>query len=215
MGCDIHPCVQRRFDGAWEFVLIPGADQDDSRNRGDIWWGLCGRNYDLFAVLADVRNGVGFAGCITGEVIRPISAVRGLPPGFAEGALPKWAGKYADADALDLGEHSFSWVTLAELAAYDWDASRRCFGVMDRRDFEAWDGTSPPANWSGGVFGRSVVSVTEKVARARPAGDWTHVQVTWRQTMRQSCPLFVGATLPWLRTLGVPDDVRLVFGFDS
>lgn len=37
------------------------------------------RNYDLFAALADVRNGVGFAGVKTGKAIEPIAMPRGIP----------------------------------------------------------------------------------------------------------------------------------------
>ena len=37
------------------------------------------RNYLLFSVLADVRNGTGFAGVITYKPVVPISEPRGLP----------------------------------------------------------------------------------------------------------------------------------------
>lgn len=40
------------------------------------------RHYQLFSVLADVRNGYGFAGVPTGEWVKPISSPRGIPQDF-------------------------------------------------------------------------------------------------------------------------------------
>ena len=37
------------------------------------------RNYNLFAILANVRNGTAFAGCKTGEGFNPISNPKGVP----------------------------------------------------------------------------------------------------------------------------------------
>lgn len=65
------------------------------------------RNYWAFAVLADVRNGEGFAGCDLGDPVTPIAQPRGLPADTSTGG---W-----------LGDYSHSWVTLAELLAVDLD----------------------------------------------------------------------------------------------
>ena len=56
MGCDIHMMAKVQQDnGSW-------------KNAGEIDGN---RNYDLFAILANVRNGHGFAGIKTGGGIRP------------------------------------------------------------------------------------------------------------------------------------------------
>ena len=68
MGCDIHSLAQVRKNGKWVTVLQTVA--------GDH------RNYDTFAVLADVRNGYGFAGCDTGDGFEPISEPKGFPSDF-------------------------------------------------------------------------------------------------------------------------------------
>jgi hypothetical protein len=67
MGCDIHSVFQARIDGEWVDVATFWDDE---------------RHYQLFAALADVRNGYGFAGVPYAEWIRPISAPRGLPKDF-------------------------------------------------------------------------------------------------------------------------------------
>lgn len=68
MGTDIHSVAQVRKDGKWLTVL-----QDVC---GD------GRNYDTFAMLANVRNGRGFAGVKTGDGFPFIAEPRGLPDDF-------------------------------------------------------------------------------------------------------------------------------------
>jgi hypothetical protein len=41
------------------------------------------------------------------------------------------------------------------------------------------------------------------------------VRVTWDKTNAECAGSFYATALPWLRTLGKPDAVRLVFAFDS
>jgi len=61
------------------FPQWPG--RDSSQEERDAYWSSDpgGRNYDLFAFLADVRNGTGFAGTYRHEPIRPQFPGRGLP----------------------------------------------------------------------------------------------------------------------------------------
>lgn len=68
MGCDIHSVFQARKGDEWVDVATFWDDE---------------RHYQLFSVLADVRNGYGFAGVQTGEWVKPISSPRGLPEDFA------------------------------------------------------------------------------------------------------------------------------------
>lgn len=70
MGTDIHGVFQRydERERNWYDVGYINWPED--------------RHYQLFAVLAGVRNGYGFAGVITGEVVPPIAPRRGLPPDF-------------------------------------------------------------------------------------------------------------------------------------
>lgn len=65
MGADIHSIGQIKKDGKWltKIARIGGDDRD----------------YDTFAVLADVRNGRGFAGVETGEGWPVFANPRGLP----------------------------------------------------------------------------------------------------------------------------------------
>lgn len=153
MGCDIHLLIQARRDEVWEDVILNLDDEIEEGERddyGDTFWEP--GSYATFAVLADVRNDDDWH-------IAPISTPRGIPDDFEcedyriADETPGPARLIGDVErnGKDLGEHSHSWVTLAELKAVPED--------------QRW---ALPEAW-----------------------------------------------IPELEKFGAPDDVRLVFGFDS
>lgn len=83
------------------------------------------RNYDLFAALAGVRNGRGFAGVYTGEPLKPIAEPRGVP----DDADPRTVKYLSD-------EHTPSWLTLTEILDYDWDQGKIAGGVVNADLYE-------------------------------------------------------------------------------
>ncbi len=101
MGCDIHLHVERRREDKWvkvpdppeECSLCNGKGKNLEGERCSICDGLGRypvsfygqRNYDVFAILANVRNCRGFAGCDTGDGFVPVS----LPKGFPKDASQK------------------------------------------------------------------------------------------------------------------------------
>lgn len=114
MGCDIHAIVERKQvhkdrDGrVYRYEWLNAGDPD------------LNRNYELFAALADVRNSYG---------ITPVAEPRGLPS-FA-GTYEDGELKFTDYDdaPCDIYQryyrewygdaHSSSWLSLAEMKAYD------------------------------------------------------------------------------------------------
>lgn len=159
MGCDIHPHYEVRKDCKWEHVQVRakyvtgGKEEDgDSKIDYDGYFNdplYIGRNYDLFAILANVRNGSGFAGCDTGDGFRPIMMPRGVPrdaslltmedytvevnpsDGFhtreklqqwVDDGISKWIGK-SKVSGPDW--HSASYLTLRELLDYDWEQTAK------------------------------------------------------------------------------------------
>jgi len=97
----------------------------------------------------------------------------------------------------DLGYHSFSWVTLGELLALDLDALITERGMVSARAAEKFrkDGIRPDS-WSG----------------------WTSEEgaerIQWQRPIREAAWLLV-KIIEALKPLGEPENVRLVFGFDS
>lgn len=201
MGCDIHSVVQVRKDGEWRTVEHrPGGDD---------------RNYDTFAVYANVRNGFGFAGVSTGAEWPFISEPRGLPADFHV-----WEGQH---HGTYMGDHSFSWLLLSEIqkawegfAAKDYEKH----GVLSKEHYaETLALGKLPKEWCGGKSGRDVVVVDEEQVKAGTAGHYTDVQCKWK-TPAQDRLYTMNKHLEVMKWLPdeyqvTADDVRLVFGFDS
>lgn len=278
MGCDIHLAVERRNRSRqWERVLPPPEVYDPwlkaqaEKETGDtiyyrdrvkyVWYD--DRNYNLFAILANVRNNFEF---------EPISEPRGLPYDLSP-ALRKLAGDEIDAlDAdvigdegaedhdVSLGDHSYSWLTLRELHECDWNREVKEGGWVDPWNFELWRRDGKPDCWSGGVSGGRVEHISyREMARKIDSGDivfegpepkqgsfdgraytdslsramrtWGlpegsvgaqiaegrsyYCYIEWPLTYREAAGRFYTDIIPALEKLGQPDDVRIVFGFDS
>lgn len=193
MGTDINMVVETRDNGgSWGLSDHPGY-----RNR----------NYDAFAILANVRNGTGFAGVDTGDGFVPISFPRGLPIDMS-----------GEAKSVDFGYHDMSYVTLRELLDYDWDQTTRHRGYVTAEEFKVYRERGKPDSWCGGVGGSMVRIISNKrMASLIDRGDDTshrYTQVEWEEKYRESAEDFL-SYVEGLKPLGDPDNVRLVFGFDS
>jgi len=98
MGCDIHTYVeQQEGDGTWVRAEWPDADRANY-----VWGPFDWRSYHLFGFLADVRNY---------SKVPPIADPRGLP-GDVSAALREQAD--------DIDHHSHSWLSVSELADFDY-----------------------------------------------------------------------------------------------
>lgn len=117
MGCDIHMIAEKRSkydddkDG-WVPMLTPmfknrhyrPADAISDYNCPYTFQPFDDRNYELFSVLANVRNGYD---------IQPISNPRGYPMDMHD--VTGWL-----LDGWDFVDHSPTWLSLEEVLAYDW-----------------------------------------------------------------------------------------------
>jgi hypothetical protein len=215
MGCDIHLIVERRVNGKWE-IVIPHPKRTQYQSHHKLNWDF-NRSYDSFALMADVRNGYGFAGIDTGNGFIPISEPRGIPADttFKESS---------DNDCYDwLGDHSHSWLTIAEIKAYDWTRRTKKRGFLQAEGYRAWreKGGYQEKGWSGGMIGKGVLTLSNEEMDAyieTPIKDdkIRQTQVEWWADYKEAagCLWSLVEELDKLN-LGKPDDVRLVFGFDS
>lgn len=113
------------------------------RKNGDVWEDVGEifehvRSYALFGFLADVRNY---------SEVPPIAPQRGIPDdvsGDVQAAYENW-----DSDA-----HSSSWLSLAELLAFDYDQTTEDRRVTRQIGPRAWDGgcTAEPGDGKRTTF---------------------------------------------------------------
>lgn len=213
MGCDIHFYVEARKDRSWSSAdrwthdlygegSGPGVAFEDRFYNG--------RNYDLFAILADVRNGIGFAGIDTGDGFNVIAPPRGLPAD----ASPEVR---AASEEWGCDGHSRSYFTVKELLDFDWNQVTRHRGWVGYEEYQVYKRNGSPDNWCGGVSGGGVRHVTPPEMEALPEGqrDAAYCLVKWVGTYADSCRHFLDVTIPKMRKLGSDDDVRAVFWFDN
>lgn len=183
------------------------------------------RNYLVFAMLANVRNGYGFAGTPTHTPIAPIcEEPRGIPDDVTDGTR-----------AILSGEHTETWITLGEIWAHDWAQPIAQFGVVDPSQFLVFQEKGRPDSWSGGISGGQVVSVTnERMAELVESGqiDWSSgeaglfghprgmdgnlyiTRVEWITTTEESCSAFLERMKLLSDAVG-ERPTRLVMDFDS
>lgn len=230
MGTDIHAAIEVNDGKSWKAIKHPNKyhgkwpDEPTDTTRLDF-----GRNYSAFAILADVRNGYGFAGCDTGDGFIPISKPKGLPGDVTAEAL----------DALS-NEHTPSYVTLDEMLAYDWTRSTVRRGWVCAEVFERWDRCKQwegPTDWSGGISGRDIEHITDVEMRRRIAvfiGDKcgneytdalaaflyknknTYCNISWTVSYTEAAGELWGVVFPLMLKLSREyKGVRLVFDFDS
>lgn len=146
MGCDIHSYVEQLdAEGRWQNV--------DTAAPFD--W----RSYSVFGFLADVRNY---------SAVTPIDEPRGLPDDLSPDVAEAW--DYWRGDA-----HSATWLTVHELAAFDYDQE-----VNDRRITRNGDGgvTGSPEEGEVTTYRRFLGEAFDRdVERLRGLGDPERVRV--------------------------------------
>lgn len=239
MGCDIHFYVEKRDTetGMWNLVdeLVREGEGDDayvSTNYHKAFYS--GRSYNLFSILADVRNGRGFAGVKTGEGFQPISDPRGVPEDASDGYKQL-------VESYGVDGHSHSFHTIRQLLDYDWAQTTGLQGWVNFSGWEDWsewarEGGNGPDSYCGGVSGPNVQHIDAAAMdalvakyRALPTKEEreafavqhhsTYALATWTVPYYRAAENFLSSTLPRLLALAGStsrmDDVRCVFFFDN
>lgn len=173
MGCDIHIYVEKKTSKAWEAISGPNPyiadyemyekralereDVSKAQNYRDEvsrmkqkepvvmeGWIYNGRNYNLFSILAGVRN--------TYEVI-PIAPPRGMPL-EASGTVRN------EHEGWGLDAHSCSYFTFAEILKFDWEnRGLENEGYVDEETYKKFLETGDPYPCCSGVGGGNIEKV--------------------------------------------------------
>lgn len=215
MGCDIHIYVEKKEDGRW--IPVDEWVQDE--------YGISyvpyqkqiydGRNYDLFAMLADVRNGYGFAGVDTGNGFIPISLPKGLPDDVSDNIKNV-------SDSWGRDGHSHSWLTLKELIDYDWNQTNKSRGIVTPAEYYRYIHTGIPLSYCNGVYGDNIQIISNEKMKGILDGSIIadsnisyYTTIEWTQKYKTSAENFLNTVIHKLQSLGTPEDVRIVFWFDN
>lgn len=236
MGTDIHAAIEYRESTThpWMAAIWPnkwhGKYSDEPATTPQF---RLDRDYSMFAILAGVRNGQGFAGCDLGDGFTPISQPKGVPDDISEEA----AGVLSN-------EHTPTWISLREILEYDWTQATEMRGVVSAAEFEEWERLKEwhpaPKSYSGDVMGGGAKKVSVEEMRAtvaatvkRAGGDWrsalplladdpalrsTYARVSWRMSYAEEGSQILTKILPAMLKLGNEhgyENVRIVMDFDS
>jgi hypothetical protein len=264
MGCDIHLYLEKRVyryddkekkNGIWvnadkwtrnhRLALYP--DDEDERNEWELDYHdriYTGRNYDLFAILANVRNGYGFAGVPTGSGFVPIA----MPKCFPEDVS---LTVKRESDGWGCDGHSHSWFTLKELLDYDWEQGvTEHQGVVSAEEYKVFKKEGKPKSWCGMISGVGIEFISneemdqyiegtsdlpsemEHELSEEEGAEATKTKVKcryyttiqWKEGYKACCRHFVEETIPklqnmvgteWGKLVPEPEDLRIVFWFDN
>lgn len=179
MGCDIHGLCEVKENGVWKvntkkvfknsYYLSDEELAERRKDRPDYersdWQEnefdehpTDARSYDWFAILADVRNGRGFAGVRTGDGFNVIAEPRGVP----KDATKEWK-KEVKSWGYDM--HSQSYLSVEDFDNFDWKQTTKKEGVIKLNEYKQLRGTNKcPDSWCGGVNGPKVLTITQSEA---------------------------------------------------
>lgn len=224
MGCDIHMHYELKTDTGWSPIDWKEPHRtgkyDDGSEKLD--WGTyfkdplyVGRNYDLFAILANVRNGVGFAGIPTGTGFNPIAMPRGLPDDVSPAVK-------AESDKWGVDGHGHQWLTLAEAMDYNYEQQTGQLAVVTETEFGEFLDTGRPKSWCADVSGNSVVMLSNQEMKQliggnleRRKGAHYYTRIRWGETYRSAIGEHWFVLMNTLAERHGKENVRLVFWFDN
>lgn len=207
MGTDVHHVFEtkNKSTGDWEVVSHPTLTDFD-----------IDRHYLMFAVMAGVRNGRGFAGCPTHDPIVPIAEPRGVPDAETyNDPYYEYKGEY-------IGDYGYSYLTVNEII--EWFKTPHgtlSYGVVSKAQYLDWNGRDEPACYSRWVSGGDTqvysppnlkLPFTEN-NKALTLSEATHVHISWWLDINKEVGYLNELAELLKSTYG--EDTRIVFGFDS
>jgi len=243
MGTDIHLIVEVKENGNWirnpksifpnpfhtqyKELLKEAILENDQEDIDRYTKGLNketefntypddGRNYDWFAVIANVRNGFGFAGVKTSDGFSYMTDCRGIPK---DSTITS-----EELDDYCLGDHSRTWISLEDFEKFDWNQVVLKTGVIPLEKYEKLRvSRETPEMWSGIINSSDIVTLYESEADAILDGKVVSnadirymVQYNWTVIYREWFKHKLENWVEPLKQLAKDyEDVRIVMGFDS
>jgi len=199
MGTDIRLFVEKKVNGQWESIKGKFNNDDEIEDAYDGDEIFFERAYEVYAMLAGVRNGEGVDGPGTGAYYSPISLPKGLP---ADASI-YIAKQYKKQNTDPYSAHDCSWLLLKEILEYDWDRQERISAYVSKEHAKAFyeTGTIPGS-----------IDRKNKSNRILKLG---YEKIEWGSNYAEIVGNFYSRIMPRLGEYGEPDEVRIVFWFSS
>ena len=172
------------------------------------------RNYFLFNMLANVRNG--YTAGNNYYTITPISEIKGIPNDISC-TLKKYFNKWNT-----IG-HSYSYLTLEELDTNYWNETECLYGYVYPLNFKKYLKTGKPNYYITGNITKNVIS-NEEMTKYVNSNEYDsfnkdlYTIISWKIQRYQLANDFYNNAMPYLRTLGKKykkNNVRIVYFFDN
>lgn len=227
MGCDIHMWAEVKKRDGWQIVgeefdnpyynpkSETGTFDDGSPyNEPKHAHPYDQRNYSLYAILANVRNGYGFAGLDTGDGFQIISPPRGIPSDATEEYLKEVKNWGADG-------HSHSWLYLSEILAFDWNQTTVRRGVVKPDQYIIFKKDGKPKEWCAWASGPTTKIISnEEMDEFLQSGTQydkgsLYTQVSWKEEYYECAGKDWWQAVEKLKEISVGKKLRLVFFFDN
>lgn len=195
MGTDISMYAERQSNGQWQFIgrmvkneLYAYDPDHETAYRPESLYNT--RNYSLFAILADVRNG------FMEDKYESIAPPRGLPDDLS----PELKEHFQSEEGEDA-----TWLTLEELVTFDWyGKSRKKYARVDKRVAHLFhpERSFPFREWPQGIS--CSYSITRK----------EYSNASWTETYAQAAgPDFMELIDTFSKKYSVSTNVRFIFCF--
>ena len=122
---------------------------------------------------------------------------------------------YQDLEKLE-GRDSLSWLGLREILDFDWQKTNRKRCPVDIRSYkEIKQGLAKaPSSYCRSTSGKVVSEKrADDIIKSEVELPYIHVDYTWEEPYEDLCKHFLSRYVPAVELLGIPTDLRLVFGF--
>ncbi len=198
MGCDIHINTEKRIKGKWECADPVENDEGELivPIKKRVYFG---RNPLLFALLANVNNDDGY--------VTPISEPKGLPKDVSD-IVKKMSDQWDDSEG-----HSHSYYTLKELLEYiRGEPTIKKVGFVPKEKWIQFQESlkTPTPDYS--IIFSSVSEIPQYLGSKPNLTVWEYHELV---APVKEISNFFTKSLNKLKEIGKPEDVRIVFWFDS
>lgn len=197
MGSDIRMFVEKRNQGKWESINGQFSNETMDISYGDEFY--FERNYELFAILAGVRNGEGVDGPGSGHKFNQISTPKGLPNDISHYVKFQYEKQAVD----EFSTHDCSWLLLKELLEFDWTQIAKVQAYVSSQVADDF--------YKSGLIPNSI-DCKHKSNRVIKLG---YPRIEWTSTYAERAGMFFDEVIPKLSSLGQPEEIRIVFWFSS